>query len=212
MLSEEDRKQATDEIIQEAHVLLKRLTARHSKRKWDRLIAALNAPISLALVSGLGIWFLTTQLQSRAASEEKRRDREQQLHENQVKLAAAFANSIPRSIFLVDRFKKREVWLMNNREEKAAFYYDKNSYPKTRDYYNTLVTQFMNSESPRSVCCQICALFKSEEIRKNAIELDALFDSMLAESSMEVLMKQFKMAERISDELSDQMTREILKY
>lgn len=220
MLSDNEFELLKTELLPGLKGLLAKHGAESKRGDLQKLGAFLNAPLSIAIASGLGIWFMTfhfqeeaakarTELQARWAEAEKQRERDKQLLDRRLDLIVQFANSIPRLILSIDRFKKRELWLRENIGTSKAIYADQRDFKETRDYYDKLVDEYMKGSTPTAMRSQVLALFQSIDVREKMEKLEAVLDFMVLAKSIEEVKDRVEDAQTLASDLVDIMIAQI---
>ena len=124
----------------------------------------LNSPFSLTIVSGLGIWLLTTNIQNRHTEKEAQKESSQKVFDKKIELAARFADVTTRFLQTSFSMRKREVWIAQRQElpleqRVKQSYPDGRNYTGTRDYYEKEKENFDKIEHPLAILSQLNGYF-----------------------------------------------------
>lgn len=179
MLGDQERQDMRDEILADLGRLVKSLLP-SPKPPPDRRYQWLNCPFAVTVMGGLAIALVTSCVQHRSASLERKRACERELYDRKQKILTEFADGFVRSANLALRFKKRSLWIrwQQHEDPKRAFS-DGRSYAETTAYHAKLLDEYLTARNTDSLCAQVRAVFSDPDTVAKAEQLDAVMDKLM---------------------------------
>ena len=179
----------------------------------NRLLKILNSPFTITVIGGVILSVLAAYFQWTLTENELIQTKKQWSYEQKKEVLKDFSGNIVHSVSVAYMYKIREVWIVENINNKTALFSDGRSYVETRNKYELLLESYLKGPTPEMLMYRILADYKSPRVidlaNKLLVEVNLMIDAK-GDRAMHMVRESYKKLNILYQPLIAEMTKELI--